>query len=362
MEKIINNIISFVLAYLLTFFVAQISTVLPAFSHNVPVIVYSSYLDFNTLTSATSDEVWQSADNVINIFGSGIIILFLVIFISIVLLLKWKSKKVWIQRLLFWIVICSFMRFCDSFIFGHIFNLWSFNLVTDFLGLTFPSKVAKTIFIIVMIIILCFGTYFLRELIVAIVNPCKEDIKTQVKNNIIYPSIIGSVIVFIILFPVTHKFATIEIANILITPPLLASLFRMGVAKKFSFIDKKAITIEEKKEKIYIPLIAIVILLSTSLRVVFDKGIKITPNTYDNYILNNLLIFVVIIILLILTIYLLIAYFHHHKQRKQEAEDQIQENKSYDELKGHHIFGERQHRSLNKCNRGWDEIEDEESL
>ena len=72
MEKIINNSISFVIAYIFVFAVVQISTILQAFSYDVPVIVYSSYLDFSTLTSAVSDEVWQSADNVINIFGSGI--------------------------------------------------------------------------------------------------------------------------------------------------------------------------------------------------------------------------------------------------------------------------------------------------
>ena len=108
MEKIINNSISFVIAYIFVFAVVQISTILQAFSYDVPVIVYSSYLDFSTLTSAVSDEVWQSADNVINIFGSGIILLVLLFFLSIVLLVRWKSKKIWIQRILFWIIICSF--------------------------------------------------------------------------------------------------------------------------------------------------------------------------------------------------------------------------------------------------------------
>ena len=359
MEKIVNNVIIFILAYLLVFFVVQISTILPAFSHDVPVIVYSSYLDFNALTSANSDEVWKSADNVINIFGSAIILLVLLFFISVVLLLRWKSKRIWIQRLLFWVIICSFIRFFNGFVCGHLFTLWSFNLVTDFIGLTFPSKIAKVFFVIVMIILLGFGMYFLREIIVGIINPLLEDVKKQLKNNVIYPSIIGSLLVFLILFPISHKSATIETVNIIITPLLLASLFRLGVAKKFSFIDKSAIEIEEKKEHLFIPLLILTALLSVSLRVVFDKGVKITPNNYDNYILDNLLAFVVISLLLILFLYLLFAYFHHHKKQKQETQEQINTEKAYQEMRDYHMFDFSKSRNLHKCNRGWDEMDNE---
>ena len=183
MEKIINNSFYFVIAYLFVFAVVQISTILPAFSLNVPIIIYSSYLDFNTLTSAASDEVWKSVDNIVNIFGSGIILLVLLMFISIVLLLRWKSKKVWIQRLLFWVIICSFIRFCNGFICGHIFYLWGFNLVTDFIGLTFPSNIMKVVFVIIMFVILGLGMYFLREIIVGIIDPCKENIKKEIKEE-----------------------------------------------------------------------------------------------------------------------------------------------------------------------------------
>lgn len=359
MEKIINNSISFVIAYIFVFAVVQISTILQAFSYDVPVIVYSSYLDFSTLTSAVSDEVWQSADNVINIFGSGIILLTLLFFLSIVLLVRWKSKKIWIQRILFWIIICSFIRFCDSFICGHIFYLWGFNLVTDFIGLTYPSDVMKVIFVIIMFIILGFGMYFLREIIVGIINPCQENLKKQVKTNIINPSIIGSLIILIIFFPITNKAAIVEVTNIVVTPLLIASVFRMGVAKKFSFIDLKLIKNKERKEKINIALLISCVIVPLLLRIVFDKGIKVTPNNYENYILDNLLYFIVIGLGLLLGIYLLIAYYHHHKHQQEEKDEAIQNYKSFEEMKDYNMFDFGKSKNLDKYNKAWSEWDKE---
>lgn len=359
MEKIINNSFCFVLAYLFVFAVVQISTILPAFSLNVPVIIYSSYLDFNTLTSAASDEVWKSVDNVVNIFGSGIIILTLLMFISIVLLLRWKSKKIWIQRFLFWVIICSFIRFCSGFICGHIFYLWGFNLVTDFIGLTFPSNMMKIIFVIIMLVILGLGMYFLREIIIGIIDPCRENIKKEVRTKVIYPSIIGGLLILIIFFPITKKDAILEIVNSIITPLLIASLFRMGVAKKFSFIDQANIQKKQTNERLNVILIAICFIVVLSLRFIFDKGVKITPNTYDNYILNNLLSFVVIIFLFLLVLYLFISYYHHHKKQKQEEQEQIQDYKSFEQMKDYNMFDFNKSKNLNKYNDAWKEIDKE---
>ncbi len=359
MEKIINNSISFVIAYIFVFAVVQISTILPAFSHNVPIIIYSSYLDFNTLTSAASDEVWQSVDNIVNIFGSGIVILALLFFISIALLLRWKSRKVWLQRLLFWIIICSFIRFCSGFICGHIFYLWGFNLVTDFIGLTYPSNIMKVIFVIIMFLILGFGMYFLREIVVGIIDPCKENFKTQVRTNVIYPSIIGSVLILIAFFPLTTRASITEVVNSVITPLLIASLFRMGVAKKFSFIDMQTIKEHKTKEKLNLVSIIICVVLILSLRIVFDKGVKLTPNTYDNYILDNLLSFVVVGILFLLLLYLIFAYFHHHKQQLQEEERQIQKNKAFEQMRDYDMFDFNKSKNLNKYNDAWNQVDKE---
>ena len=359
MEKIINNSFYFVIAYLFVFAVVQISTILPAFSLNVPIIIYSSYLDFNTLTSAASDEVWKSVDNIVNIFGSGIILLVLLMFISIVLLLRWKSKKVWIQRLLFWVIICSFIRFCNGFICGHIFYLWGFNLVTDFIGLTFPSNIMKVVFVIIMFVILGLGMYFLREIIVGIIDPCRENIKKEIKVKVIYPSIIGGILILIIFFPITQKDAAIEIVNSIITPLLIASLFRMGVTKKFSFIDQANVQKKQTKEKLNIILILICFVMVLSLRLIFDKGVKLTPNSYDNYILDNLLSFVVVILLLLLFLYLLFAYYHHHKKQKQEEQEQIQDYKSFEQMKDHNMFDFNKSKNLDKYNNAWNEIEKE---
>lgn len=357
MEKIINNSIIFVLAYFVIFVVAQLSTILPAFSHNIPVIVYSTHLDFNTLTSAASNEILKSADNIIKIFGSAIVILALLIFLSIILLLKWKSKKIFIQKLLFWITICSFIRFCDSFICGHLFSLWSFNLVTDFIGLTFPSNIGRAIFIIVIFIILCLGMYFFRELIPGILNPTFDNFKKEVKNTVIYPSILGSILVLIAFSPITSRTGALEVTNCLITPLCIASLFRMGVAKKFSLTNR--IKSNPKKERLSIPLIVIVLALAIPFRVIFDQGIKITPNTYDNYILENLLSFVVISSLSLLALYLLFAYFHHHRKQKEEKQEQIKADNAFKEMRDKNMFTFDNSKNMNKYNKAWQEFDQE---
>lgn len=357
MEKITNNSIAFIIAYLLVFAVVQISTILSAFSHEVPVIIYSSFLDFNSLTSAASDEVWKSVNNVISIFGSAIVILILLLFISLILLLKWRTRRMWIQRILFWTAIHSFIRLCTSFICGHIFYLWGFNLVTDFIGLTFPSQVMKSIFVFLISVLLLIGIYFFRQAIIGIINPFQGEIKEQLKNNLTYPAIIGSLALLLIFFPITNKAGITEVANTLLTPILIITLMRQGVQKKFTYLNPKHIQHHTNKEKLQLPLLIITLVLSITLRLVFDKGIKITPNTYDNYILDNLLSVVVISSLSILSIYLVIAYYHHHKKQQIQLQKEIDTYKSYQELKDHTIFNYDKSPNLDKYNKAWEEAE-----
>lgn len=358
MEKVINNAISFVFAYLFVFAVAQISTILPAFSHEVPVIVYSSYLDFNTLTSANSDEVWKSVDNVIIIFGSAILLLCLLMFVSMVLLLKWRSKRIWIQKLLFWIIICSFIRFCNGFICGHIFNLWGFNLVTDFIGLTFPSNIMKLVFVIIIFMLLLVGMYFFRQIVEGIINPYSNNLKKELKDNVLYPVVIGSLLIFFIFFPLTKKDSIIEVFNIFITPLTICTLFKMGVMKRYTF--EGAINIEsiQTKEKINIALLTIVALISITIRVIFDKGVKITPNTYDNYILDNLLSVVVIASSFILIAYLFFAQIHHRRKQKEEREELENLQKQIEEMKDHNIFNYNSSTNLDKYHKAWQEMDE----
>lgn len=357
MEKIINNAVSFIIAYLLVFAVVQISTVLSAFSHEVPVIIYSSFLDFNSLTSAASDEVWKSENNVISIFGSAIVLLILLMFISLILLLKWRSRRIWIQRILFWTSMHSFIRLCTSFICGHVFYLWGFNLVTDFIGLTFPSQIMKSIFVFLISVLLLVGIYFLRQTIVGIINPFQDNLRQQLKDNLTYPTIIGSLALLLIFFPITNKAGITEVANTILTPILIISLLKQGVKKKFTFINIPKTKEHTKKEKYHLPLIIIAILLPLTLRLIFDRGVKITPNTYDNYFLDNLLSVVVISSILILVLYLIIAYYHHHKKQQIQLQKEIDTYKSYQEMKDHAIFNYDKSPNLSKYNKAWEEAE-----
>ena len=131
----------------------------------------------------------------------------------------------------------------------------------------------------------------------------------------------------------------------------------MGVAKKFSLTNR--IKSNPKKERLSIPLIAIVLALAIPFRVIFDRGIKITPNTYDNYILENLLSFVVISSLSLLALYLLFAYFHHHRKQKEEKQEQIKADNAFKEMRDKNMFTFDNSKNMNKYNKAWQEFDQE---
>ena len=141
---LVNNTVLFVLAYLGVFYLFQIFTIIPAFSIGVKMMIYNSEIDFNAVNTAASDaDLWTSADNVINIFGTPVMMTIVVVLSAFLFLIKWDSERLNMRRLLFWIILCGIVRINGNYIFGHMFNLWNCNLVTDFLKITYPSIVIR---------------------------------------------------------------------------------------------------------------------------------------------------------------------------------------------------------------------------
>lgn len=194
----------------MVFYVVQISTFLSAFTHGVPMVLYTHEIDFSHVNSAASGDVWTSADNVIAIFGMAVIAVIILSITAVLLLTRWQTDKLQIKRFLFWIFICSFVRLSSNFIVGHISHLWNINLVTDFMGITYPGNLGKTIFIIVLILLTAAGFYWSSSLIKYILNPYAGRLKDSVKTDILVPAIIGIVIVNLFFIPFKPAFTWME--------------------------------------------------------------------------------------------------------------------------------------------------------
>lgn len=85
----VNNAVLLVLAWLVAYWFFQFFILVPAFTTGVKMIIYNSYIDFNSVNSASSDEdIWASADNIYNIFGTPVIFSTILIICATLLLIK----------------------------------------------------------------------------------------------------------------------------------------------------------------------------------------------------------------------------------------------------------------------------------
>ena len=351
-NPIINNTVLFVLSYLSVFYLLQITTIVPAFTRGVSIIIYTSCLDFETKTSSVSADIWKSVDNVISIFGTSIIFITILLLVSILLLKKWETEKIQVKRLLLWIVICAFSRLCVQFICGHVFNLWSFNLVTDFLGVTFASIILKFLFVLFVFLFLVLGFYGMSFLVKYVINPYTGNFKEQLKSNYIYPSILGSVILILFFVPYNPRFVFTEPLNALSVALCLYFLVYKTAKNRYNFVEEQQM--EPENEKINIILLVLISILMCAIKIFFDKGILLEVSTYRDYFVENVILSVTIAALSIFAIILFVIY---KKRKKRKALEQEEERKSiYDSVIDYDNDSSAISRiDMDKYKRNWDE-------
>ena len=317
-KRIANNTLLFVLAYLLVFYAVQAVTVFGAFTHGVSVKIYTSCIDFDSLNTAASQDVWASPDNVISVFGMPIMAIVLLATIATLLLSKWKSRHIQINRFLWWIVICSFVRIGSNFISGHLFHLWNINLVTDFLGITFPSQAGKYLFLAFVVILIIVGFYCSASLTKHITNPFGGRISDEITSNLLIPGILGCVVLNLFFIPYKPVFSYTEV---FCTGILLVGIVSISVIvpKRYSFVEKSDKPMNDDPR--VNPVILIVVLtMLVVIKIVLDNGLLLQTSPYRNYFLENMLMVVGISILVVFAAYLVFYW----KRRKQQEAKQIE--------------------------------------
>lgn len=324
---IINNLVLFLVSYLLIFYVAQLAMGFSAFTHGVPIRIYTSLIDFNSVSTAATDSIWTSADNVIEVFGMPIMALSLLGLISILLLTKWKTDKLQIRRFLFWLFICSFVRLGSNFVTGHLFHLWNINLVTDFMGITYPSFLMKYLFVFVILILVFAGFYWSASLLKYIVNPYSGNFKKDLAASVIIPVTLGAILLNLYFLPYNPMFTWTEVFSTVFCLIGLVFISVPTVLKRYKFVvEHESELIDDRK--LNVGLLVIGSLSMIAIKFFFDKGVLILTSPYRNYFVENLIFIACGVILLLFVLWL---YFEYRIKKKRERA-KIQE--TLDEIEG----------------------------
>lgn len=301
---VVNSTVLFLLAWFSAFWIFQFFTIVPAFSIGAKMLVYTSEIDFNSVNTASSDaQIWSDPDNIINIFGTPVIMLTILIIVAIIFLCKWNTDRLNVRRFLFWLIVCSSVRISGNYIagslFGNSFNIWQWNLVTDFLYIT-TSVFLKYTFVVLMLMILYIPFKFMSNQIKLLFNPYFANRINNLISSIFFPMLIGSV--FIIFYNITR----VSVCEI--TCVVLMFLFTSFVMCKRFIVKYRGIAEEieeEDAERInIIPIIILVLLVLLKVYVdIIRKGIFISSTLYKRFLLENIiLISVVLVLIVVLTI------------------------------------------------------------
>ena len=321
----INSAAIFIASYLVVFYLYQIFTLIPAFALQVSNVFYTGRIDFDTVTSAASSEVWQDAENIFAVFGtSPLVIIFFVILNIFALTGKTIKLNQSLKIFCFWNIINCIIRFFGNFSLGHIFGLWSSNLVTDFLEVSYPNKAMALVCVMIALLLAFLCIRSTIRVVKHVFNPFLGGVKEKTLYNILYPALIG--IGFLFFFFCLPHINENELG--------IFTLLICSVCLIFLLIKHKYGNIPEKRENLGIilnrPLI-IGILIFSLIKIVTDKGIFIPASAYRQQIIERFIFITFSIVSLIIIFSIISHYYKKHraqKQMREQARKMFKENNS----------------------------------
>lgn len=319
----LNNAAIFIVSYLIVFYIYQLFTLIPAFALQIPSVFHTGYIDFDSVTSSASADVWQDKDNIFAVFGTSPLVIAIFVLFNILILTAAVHKLNYsLSVFCFWNIVNGILRFLGNFISGHIFYLWSSNLITDFLGLSYPSKIGTLLCVIVALIITFLCITSTVRLIKYVFNPFTGAVKEKVLYYILLPVLIG--ILFLYTYLSIPKFNENEFGIFILTAASVYLIYFMT--------NRKYKNIKERRESMYVkfnrPLIISVLVLPF-IKIITDRGISINASVYRQYIIEMFLLISFSLIAFI-TLVSVIYYFHKrrkiHKQKILNAQNTFIEN------------------------------------
>ncbi|MDR1847712.1 MAG: hypothetical protein LBR17_06300 [Bacteroidales bacterium] len=305
-----NNAAIFVVSYWFVFYFYQLLTLIPAFALRISAIFYTGKIDFDTLTSASSADIWHDADNIFAIFGTAPLgIVFLVLF-NVLILSGIKNMSRTLKILCFWNILNGILRFGGNFIFGHIFSLWSSNLVTDFLEISFPSRAAQLMCIFVMLFIIFIAIRYSCKAVIHLFNPLMGGVKEKILYMVMYPALIG--LAYLTLFFSVSGFNQNEFGMAVLSAVFIF-YFYWSTARKYRHVaEKRQINPIELNRKLIICVLAL-----SLVKFIDIKGIAIYGTSYREQIIEGFLIIFFSSVFLLIVFGILYYLYKRRKRRKQ---------------------------------------------
>lgn len=357
-SAVINSTFIFIWAWLIAFYIFDIFTIIPAFTLGARMIIYSCDLDFNSVNTASEDlQLWTDADNIIHIFATPAITLTLCILIAIIVLVKWKPRGKSNRRFLFWFILCGIVRLFGNYLsgsfFSGLFNVWNWNLVTDFMLIT--NNVWPEMFIDVLVIVVMYVAFHLMaDQVHLLFNPYSRRRLDRVVSELFLPVIIGLqllLVCYIGNWRITEIFcgAILEILVIFVLCRRFVSQYRSVAGDQ----DRKRI------EKIKVFPIVMFVLFLVGKYFLDKRGILLEYSQYKRYFLENFFVITAIVIALIIAI---ITFRMVRKKRKKDVfsyyKEEIEtkwrlEGSSTDELLK--AYGVQRHSDLDKYRKMWND-------
>ncbi len=306
---LVNNTVLFILAWVVVFWVFQFFTILPAYSVGIKMIVYNTFVDFNPIDALSNTaDLFTIDNNIYNIFLSPLVLSLVFGIVALIFLIKWNSDRLNMRRLLFWIVVCSIIRIGGNFIFGLMFDLLSWNVVTDNMGLT--SRVwAKWLFAIIMLLIMARMFISMSKQIKFLFNPYITNRFDNLSSNVFLPVLIGCV--FITICDAPYFFVNeIGCMLLLIIMTIAFMCYPFMVAYRGMYQDD---TEEDEKEKINIVPILILFLVLIG-DIILMQGIHIENKSYDHFFFEEVVL-VLLVIALVVTFVVSAILYRRRKNR-----------------------------------------------
>ncbi len=318
---ILNSTLVFVLAYLLVFYVVQLCTIVSAFTIGAPMKLFTSFIDFESVNTAASGDIWKSSENIYAIFGTPVLAVAILIIVSTLLLTKWRSERFQIFRFLFWVVVCGVTRLGSGFVAGHLFNLWNINLVTDFAGITFPSMVGKIVFVVFVIVVVFASFYWIAGTAKHIIDALGGNIKAELKSALVYPALFGGIFVNLFFIPYKPYYTWTEPIGVAM---IWIGLFCISIPllkKRYSFVEQSEQGFEDDR-RLNLPLLAVLGVMCILIKVFFDNGLLLVSSPYRHYFFENTVLICLFIVVLCFLLYLYLS-FRRKKRRALEHEKQL---------------------------------------
>ncbi len=310
---LVNNTVLFILSWVVVFWVFQFFTILPAYSVGIKMIVYNTFVDFNpTDINSHTVDLFTIDNNIYNIFLSPLVLSMVFGIVALLFLVKWNSDRLNIRRFLFWIVTCSIIRIGGNFIFGMWFNLLSWNVVTEHIGLT--SRLwAKWLFAIIMLLIMARMFIAMSKQIKILFNPYITNRFDNLSSNIFGPVLLGCIVITICDAPYFYA-NEIGCMALLIIMTIVFMCYPFMQAYRGMYQDEIE---EEEKEKInIIPTIILIGVLVID--IILMQGIRIENKSYNHFFFEEVVL--ILLIIALITTFVVSVILYRRRQKRDAPE------------------------------------------